>query len=133
MLLRIRPPMSGSNDVPLCVALTPWTTCMYSGMNMTTPRNAMLTTNEAMIAARKVLIRKSPIDRIGSAVRISMYRKTISEMTDTTSSRSRCSRCRASSGRRARRVRFLEPTGSVVRTRYREPPARDAHSTGACL
>ena len=47
MLLTIMPPMSGSRAKPLCVAETPCTTCMYSGMNITTPRNAMLMTNDA--------------------------------------------------------------------------------------
>ena len=54
MLLTIMPPMSGSSAKPLCVAETPCTTCMYSGMNITTPRNAMLMTNDAQAAVRNV-------------------------------------------------------------------------------
>ena len=79
MLLAINPPISGSSANPLCVALIPCTTCMYSGMNITTPRNAVLITNDASAAMRNEWMRNRCSGRIGCVARVSIHRKIPSE------------------------------------------------------
>jgi hypothetical protein len=51
---------------------------MYSGMNITMPRKAMLITNEASAVMRNVRIRNKCSGRIGSTACASTHRKIVS-------------------------------------------------------
>jgi hypothetical protein len=65
MLLKIMPNIRGNMENPLSVALTPNTNCMYSGMNMMTPKKAMLRMNPAtfVIANARLRSEGSMMDR----------------------------------------------------------------------
>ena len=89
-LLAINPAISGSSAKPLCVALIPCTTCMYSGMNITTPRNAVLITNDASAAMRNEWMRNRCSGRIGCKARVSIHRKIPSETPPTANSPRMC-------------------------------------------
>ena len=86
MLLTMSPPIKGNRATPLPVAVTPCTTCMYNGMNMTTPRNDMLMTNEASVEMRNALMRNRCSGKIASLVCTSTQRKMSSDAAATPNS-----------------------------------------------
>ncbi len=89
-LLAINPAISGKRAKPLCVALIPCTTCMYSGMNITTPRNAVLITNDASAAMRNEWMRNRCSGRIGDVALVSTHRKIPSDTQPTANNPRMC-------------------------------------------